>query len=403
VAVLRYWLWLSLKQGIGPKRIHTLLSRFGNPEEVYRADRRTLETCPGIKADEIAQLVDKDLTVAENVFNLCREKRIKILTPEHELYPKLLLEIPDPPYVLYARYAERINLNDHMTVAVVGTRKATPYGLTTAEKLSAIMASQGITVVSGMALGNDAAAHWGALLAGGKTVAVLAGGVDKPSPPSHAKLMREIIKNGMVLSEYPPGTPSLPHHFRARNRIISGLSRGTVVVEAPEGSGALITSGYALAQNRDVFVVPADITSSFSVGSNKLLAQGAIPVLGPMDVYHMYETNYSAIMEKNRPVLSQQKPIELYETEEIMAEKPNKQRVKKSEQVVQTDREEPKQPLPELTEEEQAVLAHLSKDPIHIDQLAAKGFSPAMLSATLTTLEMKGVVQAMSGKRFCLM
>ncbi len=398
MAVLRYWLWLTLKPGIGSQKIHQLLDKFSTPEKIYKADKKALEACSKLKPEDVEQLCNKSLTAAETVFNQCQDKQIKILTRDHELYPKLLLSIPDPPYVLYARYAERINLNEHLTVAVVGTREATSYGLTTAEKLSAILAGQGITVVSGMARGNDAAAHWGALRGGGKTVAVLAGGVDKPSPPSHAKLMREIIKNGMVLSEYPPGTPSLSHHFRARNRIISGLSRGTVVIEAPERSGALITSTHALEQDRDVFVVPADITSSNSVGSNRLLAQGAIPVLGPLDVFRTYEHNFGDVMERNRPALNRE---EVDFSEESQAPKKKKRKNKekpKKEQINVTNK-----PCVDLSEDEESVLSLLSKEPKHIDELAALGYSPAMLSATLVTLEMKGLVQAMPGKQFCLL
>jgi len=402
VAVLRYWLWLSLKQGIGPKRIHTLLSRFGNPEEVYRADRRTLETCPGIKADEIAQLVDKDLTVAENVFNLCREKRIKILTPEHELYPKLLLEIPDPPYVLYARYAERINLNEHLTVSVVGTREASDKGMQNAETLSMLLAQQGVTVVSGMAKGIDGAAHRGALAGGGKTVAVLAGGVDIASPPRHAGLMREIIKHGMVLSEYPPGTPSIPGHFPVRNRLISGLSRGVVLVEVPEKSGAQNTVKHALEQSRDVFSVPADITNTLSMGSNRWLAKGALPVLDVSDILEVYQGPYKDLLIKNKPTgnIVETEPDEALLAIDKAPAKPKKKPKKKQESA--PVKKAPQVDESDLSEEERAVLALISETPIHIDTLAEQGFSPAILSATLTTLEMRGLIQALTGKYFCL-
>lgn len=403
MAVLRYWLWLTLKPGIGNQKIHQLLDRFSTPEKIYQAERKDFEACDKLLSEDVEELCNKSLTKAEEIFNRCQDKQIKILTRDHELYPKLLLSIPDPPYVLYARYAERINLNEHLTVAVVGTRKATRYGLTTAEKLSGVLARQGITVVSGMALGNDAAAHWGALSGGGKTVAVLAGGVDKPSPPSHAKLMREIIKNGMVLSEYPPGTPSLPHHFRDRNRIISGLSRGTVVVEAPEGSGALITARHALAQDRDVFVVPADITSSRSVGSNQWLAQGAIPVLGPLDVFRTYEHTFGDVMEKNRPASDREQVGFLEESPEPKKKRRKSKEKPAKETIKQKQEKEVNKPCVNLSEDENAVLSLLSKEPKHIDELAAFGYSPAMLSATLVTLEMKGLVQAMPGKRFCLL
>ncbi|MBE7021978.1 MAG: DNA-protecting protein DprA [Ruminococcaceae bacterium] len=390
-------------------KIHELLNYFETPEAIYRADKSSIEAAlsrrigdrPVFRRADIAALSDKELKKAEAVYNACRDKQIKILTQEHELYPKLLLKLPDPPYVLYAKYAERINLNEHLTLAVVGTRKASRYGLSNAEKLSAILAEQGITVVSGMALGIDGAAHRGAIRGGGKTVAVLAGGVDRPSPPSHAGLMREIIKNGMVLSEYPPGTPSLPQHFPIRNRIISGLSHGSIVVEAPEVSGALITARRALDEGKDVFAIPADITSASSVGSNQLLADGAFPVLGPRDIIQHYEGLYGHVMEKNRPASSGQ--VEAW-TPEI----PEKREIKKSKdkKTAQKNAVFPKavaRKAPEgLTKEEDAVYALLSEVPVHIDQLTTSGLAPATLSAALTTLEMKGLVQALPGKQFCL-
>lgn len=412
MAKLRYWLWLTLKQEISGRKIRALLDIFDTPEAIYRADKKALLAALSqereqqiFKPEDALALSDKSLSRAEEVYQTCQDKQIKILTQEHELYPRLLLEIADPPYVLYARYAERINLNEHMTIAVVGTRDASPYGLLNAQKLSAILAEQGMTVVSGMAFGTDAKAHMGALSAGGKTVAVLAGGVDEPSPRAHGKLMREIIKNGMVLSEHPPGTPAYPSHFLIRNRIISGLSRGSVIVEAPEVSGALNTARHAIEQNREVFVIPADITSANSVGSNRLLTQGAIPVLGPQDILGVYKNLYGDIMERNKPA---SQPDILAEEAMLTGETPKRKRksiisrkapAKKEKEPI-TEPVLP-QPPPDLTPEESAVYLLLSEEPAHIDAMHGHGLSQAALSATLTMLEMKGLIKSLPGKRFC--
>jgi len=373
---LKYWLWLTLKKELSIRKITVLLDHFGTPEKVFYATAEILASVPGLTKVERKAAEDKNLQRVYRVIEVCKKKNIKILAFDSPYYPKLLASIYDPPYVLYARCRERIDLNTHATLAVVGTRRASSYGKTTATSLASALAESGMTVVSGMASGIDACAAEGALSAGGKTVAVLGCGVDICYPPSNKKLMQKIIDSGLVLSEYPPGTPPFPGNFPKRNRIISGLSLGTVVVEAPVRSGALITARNAGEQNREVFVVPADITRAKSRGSNGLLQEGAKPVLDFKDILCEFEDRYSEELKQNRPIL------------QIVEPAPAKG-----------------QPMPvtiPLDDAERKVMSLLSDEPKHIDQLAHQGLSLAEVNATLTLLEMKGLVRQLPGKQYIL-
>lgn len=384
---LKYWLWLTLLRGVPNSTITTLLDHFGTPEKVFYADSDALSSVSGLKPAECKAVLNKDLQKVYRVIEVCKKKNIKILTFDSEYYPRLLASIYDPPYVLYARCRERIDLNEHVTIAVVGTRRATPYGRDAARVLSQALTESGMTVISGMADGIDSSAAEGALAAGGKTIAVLGSGVDICYPISNRKLMKKIIDNGIVLSEFPPGTPPFKRNFPIRNRIISGLSLGTVVVEAPEKSGSLITARLAGEQNREVFTVPADITRKASVGSNALLQEGAKPVLSAEDVLCEFHDRYGELMEKNRTSLV------------FVAKGEEKVAIEKKETVTK-----PKT-IPaniQLDETEQAVLKLLSDKPTHIDALAEQGIELPKLTSALTMLEMKGLVRALPGKQYIL-
>lgn len=372
---LKYWLWLTLKRELSIRATTLLLDHFGTPEKVYFADSDAIASVPGLKKPERQAADNKDLQKAYRVIEVCKKKHIKILAFDSPYYPRILTSIYDPPYVLYARCRERIDLNEHVTLAVVGTRRPTSYGKTTATDLSKALAESGMTILSGMADGIDSCAAEGALSAGGKTVAVLGCGVDICYPPGNSKLMKKIIDNGLVLSEFPPGSPPLPKHFPMRNRIISGLSLGTVVIEAPNRSGALITARIAGEQNREVFSVPADITRAKSRGSNQLLQEGAKPVLCPEDILSEFQDRFLELLKKNRPILqlSEQKTQEVRQQEPIYIS---------------------------LDDTEKKVMSMLSDEPRHIDQLANQGLSLAELTATLTLLEMKGLVRQLPGKQY---
>lgn len=310
---------------------------------------------------ELAEQLQSDET--KQTLRRLREKNIRIMTVLDEHYPVLLKEIAQPPWVLYVLGSVSL-LKDPAAIAIVGTRRPTPYGKKVAHRLAYGLAERRFTVVSGMALGIDAEAHKGALAAGGRTVAVLGCGVDVIYPKSNRPLYRELIHSGAVISEFPPGTAPRPGHFPQRNRIISGLSRGTVVVEAQEKSGSLITADMSVDQNRDVFAVPGPITSSRSVGTNRLIQQGAVCVTS---------------------------------VEDILAEYPDM--AAKTNQPVQTAAAHA-----QLTMEEAAVLEHLEAEPVHLDELCSlTSLSVTELHPVLLSLQVKRLIKQLPGQQFVQM
>lgn len=395
---LQYWLWLTLKKGLKNQKITAVLEYFGTPEAVYIADKESLLEVPDLTRAEISALCDKRLDKVSKVIAACKKKGIKILTFDSPYYPELLAKIYDPPYVLYAKYKERINLNEHMTIAVVGTRECSPYGAKMSATIARELAKEGVTVVSGMADGIDGAANNGALSGGGLTVAVLGSGVDVCYPAKHKKLMEDIINRGMVLSEYPPGTRPYPSNFKVRNRIITGLSYGTVVVEAPIRSGAVNSANWTIEQNRELFVVPGDATRSTAMGSNKLLVDGAKPVISAEDILFEFKERFAECLAQNKP--------ETFEMpEEIAIETEDAAEIKEEPKAVKVKKEEPRRPqvsLDNLNEKEQAVMKLLSENPVHIDWLIEQGLSAGELSATLTMLELKGYINALPNKYYSL-
>ncbi len=396
---IQYWLWLTLKRGITSRKITTLLERFETPEAIFCAEDAAFYDVPELTKADVDALCNRNLKAAKRVMTECREKGIKILTFDSPYYPQTLAQIYDPPYVLYAKYKERIDLNEHMTLAMVGTRKCSDYGLQMAESMARSLAEEGVTIVSGMARGIDGAANTGALRGGGITVAVLGCGVDICYPAEHKRLMEEIIHHGMVLSEYPPGTRPFPGNFKPRNRIVTGLSHGTVIVEAPERSGAINSANWTAEQNREVFVVPGDATRNAAQGSNKLMIEGAKPVVCADDILCEFKERFSVLLEKNRPSLAEHREFDFAPEIVSKGKKPSLKK-KRKEQLVKKEIGLSKA-IP-LSEREEAVLKLLTVEPRHIDELMGRGFSAGELNALLTMLELKGQVVAQSGKRYCL-
>jgi DNA processing protein len=280
---LRAHLCLALVEGIGPLVMARLIDQFESAAQVLQSSPSELQGVPGI-GPKLAQRIAsaRDRNDVEQQLALVREHDLGILLSTDAKYPRLLLEIHDPPIVLFTR--GHLHPSDSIAVAIVGTRHASRYGLEQAKQLAGSLARMGITVVSGMARGIDSAAHRGALEAGGRTVAVLAGGVLTPYPPENARLAEKIAAQGCVLSESAPSREPLRGLFPQRNRIISGLSLGTIVVEAPQKSGALITARLAMEQGREVLAVPGPIDSRVSQGPHQLLRDGAKLVASVDDV-----------------------------------------------------------------------------------------------------------------------
>ena len=269
-----YILWLSNIDGVGPKTIEKLLSIFGTAEGVFNSPTNQLHNVRGIKQETIHNIEKKrEHKYIDHLKNQLKTLSIDILYKGEKDYPEYLKNIYDAPYILYKR--GNIQNNDMNAIAIVGARKASPYGKWVAYKFAGELAKRGITIISGMAYGIDTAAHRGALDSGGRTIAVMGCGLDTCYPKSNYQLMQNIIGSGAILSEYPVGVQPIAGNFPARNRIISGLVKGVLVVEASENSGSLITTEFALEQGREVFAIPGNINCTLSQGSNRLIKEGA--------------------------------------------------------------------------------------------------------------------------------
>ena len=284
---LIYYIWLSLRCGAGSEAPSFLISRFGSPKAVHEADEKTLAEALTGRKSLVEALCDKDLDVSARVLEYCHRTNVGIITPESDVYPERLRSIHAKPIVLYYK-GSLPKIDERVVIACVGTRNCSDKGARNAYKLGEELARSGAIVVSGMAKGIDTMCARGALSAGGHTVAVLGCGIDRVYPRENEKLMADIIRNGTVITEYAPGMVPNGKHFPVRNRIISGLSLGTVVVEADMGSGALITAEHARKQGRDVFAFPGDIDNPYYRGTNELISSGAIMVRSAADILSEY-------------------------------------------------------------------------------------------------------------------
>ncbi len=287
---LLYYIWLSLRCGAGSEEASDLLYAFGSPGKIYAAKREEL-TAACENSATVDSLCDKDMRMPKKILDYCMKKSIGILTCDSEYYPSRLRNIYAKPIVLYCRGKMR-DLDKNVLIACVGTRNCTQYGRTMAYKMGAELAMGGACVVSGMALGIDAISHRGAISSGGYTVAVLGSGIDVIYPPQNKTLYDEIAKNGLIVTEFAPGTRPYAKNFPIRNRIISGLSNGTVVIEAGRSSGAMITAEKTIEQGKQLFAVPGDVGSDTSDGTNELIMRGAKLVTCAKDVLCEYELLY---------------------------------------------------------------------------------------------------------------
>ncbi len=343
-------------KGIGAVRLGALLDFFGDPQVAWQAPADALLQA-GLSSKIVENLVrlrhGLDL---DKVMERLQRLGITVIIKEDEAYPRRLKEIEQPPPVIYVR--GQILPEDDYTVAVVGTRRVTVYGRQVAEEIGAYLAHNGITVVSGLARGVDAIAHSAAIQGGGRTFAVLGCGVDRVYPPEHEHLAERILQCGALISDYAPGTPPDAINFPPRNRIISGLSLATVVVEAGETSGALITATFAAEQGRDVLAVPGSIHAPQSKGTNRLIQQGARPMLAVEDILEALKLDHVQSHQQARTIL----PADALEA---------------------------------------SILGLMSAEPLHIDEIQAQsGLSIDKVSATLTMLELKGMVRQVGGMNY---
>lgn len=304
-----YWVWLSLACGPASRSVPRLMERYEDPFDLYRLDEEELEQLDGIGASLKARLANKSLEASYAILRHCQEDSIRILTYADPRYPARLRGIVDPPLLLYYK-GKLPDFNAKLCVGMVGTRKMSEYGKQIAYKISYELAAARAVVVSGMALGIDGVCACGALSAGGETVAVLGCGVNVIYPKTHKELMKQIQKHGVVISEYPPDERPFAANFPKRNRIISGLSQGVVVVEGAEGSGALITASQAVAQGREVFALPGQVGVSNSDGPNELIQNGAHVALSSRDILNFYDFLYhDEIRYKALDAAERKKPL----------------------------------------------------------------------------------------------
>ena len=351
---------LSLIRGVGPRIRQDLLRHFGSAQAVLDAAASELRAVPGVGQKLCREIVAaRQSNDAAVELERCREQGVSVLVHSHADFPQRLREIPDPPGVLYCRGS--FVPSDGLAVAIVGTRHATIYGVAQAERLAAGLSRAGYTIVSGLARGIDAAAHNGALKAGGRTLAVLGSGVLNVYPPEHVELAGKVSRQGVVMSENPPQWPPLSGAFPQRNRIITGLSLGLIVVEAADRSGALISARHAMEQGREVFAVPGRVDSRMSRGCHRLIRDGA------------------KLVESVDDVLEELGPL--------AAPTP------------QPDGSEVRHPAElQLNEPEKAVLAAVQDEPTNIDDIVvATGLAVPNVLSTLSVLEMRRLVRRVSG------
>lgn len=393
--MLKYWVWLAELPGLKSSQRLALLRHFGSPEDVFFADREELLLAEGVSPAQ-AEL-DHDLSAADRILADCQRLGQRIMTIQDAEYPQRLRNIFDPPLTLYVR-GRMPAIDEEAAIAVVGTRDCTPYGIAAAERISQELAASGAVVVTGLAKGVDSAAARGALRAGGTVVGVVGNGLDVYYPWESKDLYEDVAAAGVLISEYPPGSEPEKHHFPARNRIMSGLGAATLVVEAPERSGALITARLALEQGREVYAVPGPIGAPASVGCNRLIRDGAGLAAEGWDILRDFQERFP---EKLHPAgdLPAWTPLPTRRRAE-----PRRRPEPESEP---EPKEEPKPALravsPQgLTDDQIALLRVLEPEtPIQVDDLIERTGVPARrVSSALTMLEIDGCVAQHDGKRY---
>lgn len=402
MATLKYWLWLTTRRGVSNVGAFGLLDHFGTPEAVYFADPAEYDLVPEMSRGAKTSLLDKSMEEPERILAECDRLGIHITTVADAGYPDRLRSIYDPPAVLYWKGRE-LRFDDEVAIGLIGTRTPTAYGIDQAGKLGRELASQGAVVVSGLAAGLDTEGIKGALRGGGRVAAVLGNGIDVIYPHQNRYLYEDVMAAGVLVSEYPPGTRPMPSNFPSRNRIISGLSVGIIVVEGGLGSGTRITADHALEQNRDVFAVPGPVDAPKSVTPNQLIRDSAAKLItSASDVLVEYEGVY--------PHKIKLKPQQRWEPPATPAEdlpqRPPKPREPAAEKkVVDKEREIPyihwKKLTPALTDDQRDILLALRDKPLVQEEIIEVTQIPARrASSAITMLQLSGFVTETAGKRF---
>ncbi len=391
---LKLWVWLTSKRFIDAQKITALLSRFDNIKEIYEAD--LYEDVEGIGLREKRELLKKSLDGAEKIIEKVRVLGARIVTIEDEKYPEPLREIEPPPYVLYMK-GEDIDFKKELAIGVIGTRECTDYGRVAAEHLSYEMAATGVTIVSGMARGIDSIAAVSALKAGGKTVAVLGSGIDIVYPPENDELMKAIEENGVVITEYPPSCPPYPQNFPKRNRIISGLSKGILVVEAGKPSGTFSTVEYAKNYGREIFAVPGGIFREKSEGTNEMIKRGALLITSTGDILERFPLEASTLKRPEKKSVI----VRIIEKKKKKKKKIKKIKLKDLEEIPEINISVEDNRFSGLSEKEKTVIRPLLKRTMHIDDLAREtNMDIRELNSILPVLEMMGYINKIQGNQY---
>lgn len=404
--MLLHWIWLAERNGLSLREKHALLAHFSDPEDLFAADQSALSVLSWLQEKHIQSLMDKSLDQAEKILEACVKKGIHILTFHDPVYPQLLKEVAEPPVLLYYR-GSLPAFGENLLLGIIGTRKASAYGLTTAKRMGHRISRCGAMVVTGLAGGIDSMAAAGALSAGGCVIGVLGCAIDKVYPASNRELYSWVERQGCLISEYPPGAKTYPWNFPHRNRIISGLSQGVLVVEAPEKSGALNTVSWCLEQGRDVFVVPGNIDMASCAGSNALLRQGAIPVTSGWEAVQDYVHLFPDKLKKDET------PMETFPKRYSASTvaQPTVSVAVKNDREAENDKKAVdifsfaaysgvNTTADDLTDREQAMLDSIPPGEHLTDELIARaGMDYSTALAALTTLTVKGYVRSLPGKR----
>lgn len=429
-----FWIWLSEALGAGSRDFKRLIHLYKSPYEIFNAEESELERVPGIAEKTVGRLCDKGLSRATDILEACEKLGIGILPYDGQLFPPQLKELARPPVLLYYK-GDLFDTRELLTVGMVGTRRMSAYGLHNAYRIAYRIARAGAVVVSGMAAGIDGVCSAAAIKAGGKTVAVLGCGLDRVYPKHHWPLMREIERTGLLLSEYPPGTPPNHYNFPMRNRLISGLSRTTVVVEAGLGSGSLITAKDAISQGKTVFAVPANVGSRAAEGSNGLLRDGARVAVCAEDILQPFgyayakhidcermkrvgdeeskadyrylerlgvieltrseqDTQVSTQPQTKDPPKSKRMPLGKTESPSRRPKSPPTE----AEQPDETKRQSPEEVISALTVTQRAVFEAMPDDrAVSVDALSELDYPYGEIVAALTMLEIMGLIHKLPG------
>ena len=414
MSAVRYWVWLTSLRGVRSTALRLVLDHFGGPMEAYYAPRGAYQAVNGLLDRERRALENRDLTETERILDVCLRKGIHIIARQDAGYPQRLAQIYDAPPVLYVR--GRLPFVDELpTVALVGTRSASAYGVKMGMQLGREVAAAGGCVVTGLALGVDGAAARGALLASGGCIGVLGSAIDVNYPSQNSALIEDVAATGAVVSEFPPGYPTLPENFPRRNRIISGLSLGVCIVEAPERSGALITANLALEQGRDLFAVPGNADNPGCLGSNRLLRECARAVTCGMDILEEYVGLFPGRIAPGRnraPVGPAQPPAPGPERKPDRPDLPGeafpadfeeerrKSDIDKPPGISYSDWESR---LAGFSQDQRKILRVLTGGEKHVDEIISETGLPANQAlAELTVLSIRGAVRPCPGKQYAL-